>query len=357
MKYLEADMTALATKTKPSNDLGQRKLTDQQFLALAEVPAEVEWFANLKNLNTRRAYQNDVKEFMAFVGIKEPQEFRKVTRAHIIAWRDEVERREYLKRSSQAAPLFEDSSDEVQVKNPSAATIRRKLSALSSLFDHLCESNAVTHNPVKGVKRPNEGTQEGKTPALGDTQARALLNAPDTSTLKGKRDKAMLAVLLFHAVRREEAAKLRIRDIQTRQGITHFQIRGKGDKIRYIPVNPDAQRLISEYLAAAGHGGDKNGALFRPVKNNVTKTLKRHLDTSSIYRMVLHYATEVGLKEQVEGRWVHLARATAITNALEHGADIAKVQEWAGHANIATTRLYDRRKSKPEDSPTFRVRY
>lgn len=353
-------MTTLATKTKPTNDLEQRKLTDQQFLALAEVPAEVEWFANLKNPNTRRAYQTDVKEFMAFVGIKEPQEFRTVTRAHIIAWRDEVERREYLKHSSQiAAPLFDDPGEntEAQVRNPSAATIRRKLSALSSLFDHLCESNAVTHNPVKGVKRPNEGTQEGKTPALGDAQARALLNAPDTDTLKGKRDKAMIAVLLFHAVRREEVAKLRIRDVQTRQGITHFQIRGKGDKIRYIPVNPDAQRLISEYLESSGHGSDKNGALFRPMKNNVTKTLKRHLDTSSIYRTVLHYATQVGLKEQVEGRWVHLARATAITNALEHGADIAKVQEWAGHANIATTRLYDRRKTKPEDSPTFRVRY
>ena len=49
--------------------------------------------------------------------------------------------------------------------------------------------------------------------------------------------------------------------------------------------------------------------------------------------------------------------ATAATNALEHAADIAYVQEWLGHANIATTRLYDRRKSRPEDSPTFRVSY
>jgi integrase/recombinase XerD len=352
-------MTTLVKKSEITTPLEPRKLTDKQFLALAEVPAEVEWFANLKNPNTRRAYQTDVKEFMAFVGITQPKEFRTVTRAHIIAWRDEVERREYLKRSIHiTVPLFDDANEEdAHIKNPSAATIRRKLSALSSLFDYLCESNAVTHNPVKGVKRPNEGTQEGKTPALGDSQARALLNAPDVETLKGKRDKAMIAVLLFHGVRRDEVAKLRVKDMQTRQGIVHFQIRGKGDKIRYIPVNPDAQRLISEYLETAGHSNDKNGALFRPMKNNVTKTLKRHLDTSSIYRMVLQYATEVGLKEQVEGRWVHLARATAITNALEHGADIAKVQEWAGHANIATTRLYDRRKSKPEDSPTFRIRY
>jgi site-specific recombinase XerD len=50
-------------------------------------------------------------------------------------------------------------------------------------------------------------------------------------------------------------------------------------------------------------------------------------------------------------------RATAATNALEHEADIAKVQEWLGHADISTTRMYDRRKSRPEDSPTFKVRY
>jgi integrase len=57
---------------------------------------------------------------------------------------------------------------------------------------------------------------------------------------------------------------------------------------------------------------------------------------------------------------VHLMRpqsATAATNALDHQADIAKVQEWLGHANISTTRLYDRRKHRPEDSPTFKVEY
>ncbi len=53
----------------------------------------------------------------------------------------------------------------------------------------------------------------------------------------------------------------------------------------------------------------------------------------------------------------HALRATAATSALEHQADIAKVQEWLGHANISTTRVYDRRGSKPEDSPTFRVTY
>jgi site-specific recombinase XerD len=54
---------------------------------------------------------------------------------------------------------------------------------------------------------------------------------------------------------------------------------------------------------------------------------------------------------------VHVLRATAATNALDHHADLAKVQEWFGHANISTTRIYDHRRIRPEDSPTFKVAY
>ena len=62
-------------------------------------------------------------------------------------------------------------------------------------------------------------------------------------------------------------------------------------------------------------------------------------------------------KIDIEGLGPHSLRATAATNALDHEADIAKVQEWLGHANIATTRIYDRRRMRPEDSPTFKVSY
>lgn len=71
--------------------------------------------------------------------------------------------------------------------------------------------------------------------------------------------------------------------------------------------------------------------------------------------MVAQWAQAAGIK--VEGLGVHGLRATAATNALEHDADIAKVQEWLGHANISTTRLYDRRGQRSEDSPTYKVKY
>jgi site-specific recombinase XerD len=259
-----------------------------------------------------------------------------VTRAHLIAWRKDLEGR-----------------------GCEGSTIRRKLSAVSSLFEYLCERNAVVHNPVKGVKRPKvTNPNEGLTPALSDEQARLLLNAPPAETLKGKRDRAILATLLYHGLRREDLCKLRVRDLQQREGVLHFRVHGKGDKVRYIPVGLKAQRLITEYLEAAKHKDDLDGALFRPVKNNITKILAKHLHPDSVYQgIVKHYGAMVGINADVHGFCVHALRATAATNALAHNADIAKVQEWLGHANIATTRLYDRRQSRPEESPTFKVEY
>ena len=69
------------------------------------------------------------------------------------------------------------------------------------------------------------------------------------------------------------------------------------------------------------------------------------------------YARAVGLLEAVPGLRVHSLCATAATNALSNNADIAKIQEWLGHSDISTTRMYDKRQSRPEDSPTFKVRY
>ena len=127
-------------------------LTATEFHRLAAVPPEVEWFANIRNASTRRAYENAIEDFMGFTGIGRPEEFRAVTRAHVIAWRDDLVRREL-----------------------GGATVRHRLAALSSLFEYLCEKNAVTHNPVKGVKRP-------KAEAAG-----TALHAPQPPSICGPR--------------------------------------------------------------------------------------------------------------------------------------------------------------------------
>src|SRR5713101_5598766 len=247
-----------------------RVLTAAEFYKLAEVPPEIEWFANIRNPHTRTAYQTDLREFRQFVGITQPEEFRIVTRAHVIAWRKELEQR-------LCAPT----------------TIQRKLAALSSLFAYLAEHNAVLHNPVDGVKRPKSNRQEGPTPALSDEQARALLAAPQGDSLKAKRDRAILATLAYHGMRREELCKLKVRDLQRRDGVLQFRIEGKGEKIRYVPVGMKALRLITEYLEVAGHKEDLAGPMFRPVQNRVTGDLRKPLHPVSVYQdIVKRYGQE-----------------------------------------------------------------
>jgi integrase/recombinase XerD len=310
----------------------ERCLTAAEFQGLAEAPPEIEWFNNISNPGTKRIYKIAIGDFMRFTGIVRPEEFRIVTRAHVIAWRDDLERR--------------------GLEGP---TRRNRLAALSSLFEYLCEKNALSQNPVKGVKRPKADSGEGTTPTIGDHQARQLLAAPAEETVKAKRDRAILSTLLYHALRREELCKLNVSDFRhARRGVPHLKVDGKGEKTRFLPLHPGTNALNHDYLDAAGHGEGDNGALFRPVKNNrsKTKTLKKPLTPDAVYKLVKAYSAELGFEIGA-----HSLRATAATNALDHQADIAKVQEWLGHANIATTRIYDHRKTRPEDSPTFKVAY
>jgi site-specific recombinase XerD len=305
---------------------------------------------------------------MRFVGIKQPEEFRLVTRAHVLAWRRD---------------LGDRIIDPVTVKHMDGATIRHRLAALSSLFESLCDQHAVLRNPVKGVDRPPVEDTEGKTPALADRQARRLLIQPAEKSLKGIRDRAILATLLYHGLRRDELCKLIVADFRhERRGVQHLRVLGKGKKKRYIPLHGVARDLIEDYLKLAGHGRNLDWPLFRrlyrprkppkpedpakpqaplPKKVSVRKTSApdqkpepppKGITPDGVYKLVRHYSTALGFEIGA-----HALRTTAATNALEHGSDIAKVQQWLGHANITTTRLYDRRDTKPEDSPTFKVSY
>jgi len=307
-------------------------LTAAQFQQLANVPPALTWFANLDNPQTRRAYQNDVTDFMVFAGIVQPEQFRLVNRAHILAWRAELEQRKL-----------------------SGASIRRKLAAMSSLFAYLCNANAVQSNPVMGVKRPPVDSQDGKTPAISDAQARALLNAPDESTLQGQRDRAILSTLLYHGLRRAELCALKVGDLQQRRGVVHLRVHGKGGKCRFVPLHPATAELIHVYLHKAGHGREFQGALFRPLAKNRQAEGGTSITGDGVYKLVAGYAVSVDIV--LAGFGPHALRATAATNALDHDADISGVQEWLGHANIGTTRIYDRRKMRTENSPTFKVAY
>ena len=165
---------------------GISRPTAARFYALAEVPPEREWFANVPNESTRRAYKLDLTDFMASLGLTAPK--------------------------ISASSLGRTSSPGAKIS--SVGSCRRRPFGGSSrrcprLFEYLCERNAVPLNPVKVVKRPKANNNEGTTPALSDEQARKLLKAPPEDTLKGVRDRAILAILLFRGIRRAELWTLR----------------------------------------------------------------------------------------------------------------------------------------------------
>jgi len=309
-----------------------RILTRKEFATLSEIPAAAEWFLFIKRKSpqTYRAYVTDWKEFVKFVGIENPEEFATVQRAHVLAWSDSLDKRSL-------AP----------------ATIRRKLSTITSFFEYLCSKNSIERNPVHGVPRPSSETNRGKTPALSKEEAKSLLEAPPADTLKGMRDRAILAVYLFHGLRASELSGLCPKHIHYREGIEQLEIFGKGSKTRYVPFHPRAKRLVEIYLDAAGHGEDKNNPLFRSVMNK-TEAVKPLSQAALYTNIIKKWAKVAEVKTHISN---HAMRATAATNALLNSADIEEVQEWLGHANISTTRLYDQRKLRPEDSPTFRVKY
>jgi site-specific recombinase XerD len=319
-----------------------QRSTSTSLLGLLEnVPEESVWLEGHLSPATRRAYRLDVAGFMDFTGARTPAELRRVSRPAVIAWR----------RSLEDAGL-------------KAATIGRKLAALSSLFAHLVEHQVVRENPCRDVKRPKTNRRQGSTPAFSVAQARALLDAPDLETLQGLRDRAILSVGFQAGPRRSAIVALRVRDLGEDSGYTTLRFRWKGGHEHTVALHQQTALRIRAYLLAAGHGDDQRGPLFRPVigrplltdtgERLTAASPRRHLSDRQIDRLVRRYA--LGL--QIGGKHsAHSMRATFITVALANGASLEDVQAAAGHAKADTTKMYDRRGYNPDRSAALFANY
>ena len=104
----------------------------------------------------------------------------------------------------------------------------------------------------------------------------------------------------------------------------------------------------------ADHVTDVEGPLFRALPSYAAERAEG-LSTRQLFSIVKRYANEAGISN--DAARPHAMRATAATNALKNGADIAQVQRWLGHSIIVTTKLYDRRVPSADKSPTFKVNY
>lgn len=298
---------------------------------LQAVPEEEVWLAGQLSPHTRRAYKRDVAHFVRVMRIRSTEELRQVSRAAVVAWHN----------------LMKDQGVKPR-------TIRRRLSALSSLFAHLVAHRAADANPVRDIKRPRVNRRHGTTRAFSSKEARKLLDAPDV-TLRGLRDRAILSVGLQAGARRAEIASLLVKDFHTNAGYKSLHLIRKGGEDLSLAINPQTSQRIDEYLAAAGHGIDPDGPLFRPVRRNkLERDPRRHLNPQSIDRILRKYVAKIGLGP---GYSAHSMRATFITTALNNGASLEDVQRDVGHSDPSTTKLYDRRGHNPEKSASFFATY
>ncbi len=302
---------------------------------LARVPPRTEWFAGIESGHNRRGYLRDVGEFMRHAGLREPEELRDAAAEQVEAWREAL----------LARPLR-------------PATVRRKLSALSSLFDELLAGGAAAANPVRGVGRPADEEGRHAAPVLTGEQARRLLDAPPEGTIKGLRDRAILAVMLCQGLTREELCGLSVGDLVGMDGRPCLKVDGNRGRMRITALHPEAEQRIGDYLHRAGHGLDPTGPLFRPVANNRGGRLDRALDPGSVYSNVVRYhASRTGLTREVEGLCAHSLRATAAATALREGARPEAVRDWLGHTDLAATLRYYRSPASECIAPALRISY
>src|SRR5208283_5011562 len=214
------------------------------FFVLLKDPIVKNWLDNTISSASRAAKKQDLENFISWFKVATMEDIQKIKREDIIQWRDAMigpkDDRRYAIR-----------------------TVKRNMATISKFLEMLCDNKVLEINVVQGVERPKLNSSEGATQAINAAQAKDLLDAPDPKTLKGKRDRAILATFLFHALRRSELCNLKIKDIQEREGIKQFRIFGKGSKERYIPCHPVAITRINDYLNTSGHGYQQDAPLFK----------------------------------------------------------------------------------------------
>ena len=272
-------------------------------------------YGKLRNPSTRKNYRHAVKRFLQFC----EQRQRELTQI-----------------------MPRDVGDYLDQMPFASATKKLHLAALRHFFDVLVNRHVVLLNPAASVRGPRLQVVEGKTPEIGIKQARRLLHSIGRSDVVAFRDRAIIAILIYTAVRVSAVADLRLADFYDAGDQYCLRFREKGGKARQIPCRHDVQRFILEYVDSAGIADGKS-PLFRTTVRRTKELTDRGVTSGDIARMMKRRCRRIHLSLQFSP---HSFRVTTITDLLEQGVPLEDVQQLAGHADPRTTRLYDRRQRK-----------
>lgn len=302
--------------------LGQRGERDRLLLAT--------WLLGLRSPRTRKAYLGDVTGWLDWLA-ERGVDVLDARRVHVDLWVS------------------------VQLSAGAAETsVRRRLSALSRFYEHLAAHDLVDGQPVAGVARPKVADDQAETIGLDRDQARALLEAADRDRgRQRRRSKALVALLLHNGLRVDELLGADVADLSADRGHRVLGIVGKGNRKARVPLAPATWAALEDYLTERAEQaglGDWRG-LDGPLL--VTATGRR-VQRSQVWELVQRLARVAGVDVWSEIA-IHSLRHTAITLALDAGASLRDVQDYARHKDARTTRRYDRSRGNLDRSPAYTV--
>lgn len=277
----------------------------------------VEFFtANIRNVNTRRAYARAVGDFLRWCEERNLTELEQIRPFIVSAW---VEERTH----TLAAP-----------------SVKQHLAAVRMLFDWLVVGQVVETNPASSVRGPKHVVKKGKTPVLTPEETRELLDSIDTGTIIGLRDRALIGAMVYSFARIGAVLKMDVEDYFAQGKRWWLRLHEKGGKRHDVPCHHTLDEYLDAYLEATSLRNDPKGPLFRTAGRLPGRPLtENRMEQSEVWRMIRRRAKAAGIKTQIGN---HTFRATGITAYLQNGGTLEHAQQIAAHESPRTTKLYDR---------------
>lgn len=272
----------------------------------------------VSSLETKRHYGRALLEFVTWRATRGLP----VNRATVQAWRN------YL---------------EEQGLTPS--TINQKLAAVRKLAKEAAANGFIDQEAAAGIDSVPGAKQRGDRVGnwLSQSQSEALINAPDPSDLKGKRDRAALGLLVGCGLRREEAVRLNVEDLQQREGRWVIpDLRGKHGRVRTIPVPAWVKVAVDRWTAASDI---HSGRILRGM-NRHGKVTHDSLSAQAVFNLAAQYGQQIGVVIAP-----HDLRRTCAKLCRRHGGELEQIQLLLGHASIQTTERYLGTKQDLTDAP------
>ena len=206
----------------------------------------------------------------------------------------------------------------------------RLISGLRSFFDYLIFEDYRKANPTDLLETPKIGRKLPDT--ITTEEIDLIISQIDLSHPQGERNRAMLETLYSCGLRVTELITLQLSDLFFEEGF--IRVIGKGDKQRFVPINYNTQKIITNYINLIRvHENPKKGFEDTIFLNRRGKQLSRNMVFMFLKKLVI----EAGIKKKISP---HTFRHSFATHLLENGADLRAIQQMLGHESITTTEIY-----------------